>query len=55
MSFSGGTGSGDNSQKDREAKKVKFSDIKCALDFPCKKANLRLVPLHGFGGCAMLG
>jgi len=24
------------------------------LDFPGKKANLRLALLHGFGGCAML-
>ena len=29
--------------------------IKCALDFPGKKANLRLALLHGFGGCTMLG
>jgi len=34
--------------------KVKFSYIKCALDFPGKKANLRLALLHGFGGSAML-
>jgi len=28
--------------------------IKCALDFPGKKANLRLALLNGFGGSAML-
>ncbi len=28
--------------------------IKCALDFPCKKANLRLAVLNIFGECAML-
>ena len=33
---------------------MKFSDIKCALDFPGKNANLRLALLYGFGGCAML-
>jgi len=34
--------------------KVHNTYIKCALDFPCKKANLRLALLHGFGECAML-
>jgi hypothetical protein len=35
--------------------KVKLSYIKCALDFPGKKANLRLAVLNIFAGCAMLG
>jgi len=34
---------------------VRLSYIKCALDFPGKKANLHLPLLNIFGGCAMLG
>jgi hypothetical protein len=34
--------------------KVKFSYIKCALDFSGKKANLHLAVLNIFGGCTML-
>ena len=29
--------------------KVRLPNIKCALDFPGKKANLHLVPLNDFG------
>ena len=30
------------------------TDMKCALDFPSKKANLHLPLLNIFAGCAML-
>jgi len=35
--------------------KCRNAYMKCALDFPGKKANLRLAHLNILGGCAMLG